>query len=211
MNRTTCHEIFKRLANDHPDPKTELHYGSPFQLLVAAILSAQSTDVGVNRVTPALFSDAPTAKHMAELGQEKLERYIQTLGLYHNKAKNIVALCQILVERYGGEIPSTREALESLPGVGRKTANIMLNIIFGQPTIAVDTHVFRVSNRIGIVQGKNVRAVEDQLMQIVPKDFGQHAHHWLVLLGRYVCKAKKPTCHRCVIEALCEYPDKQFG
>ena len=211
MNQKICYEIFRRLADNNPDPKTELHYGSPFQLLVAAIFSAQSTDVGVNRVTSKLFVDAPTPKTMIALSQDALEHYIHSLGLYHTKAKNVLALCQILIERYHGEVPSTRDALESLPGVGRKTANIILNTIFGQPTIAVDTHVFRVANRIGIARGNTVRAVEDKLVQAVPADFRLQAHHWLVLLGRYVCKAQKPVCHRCVIETLCEYPDKRFG
>ena len=203
--------IFERLAAARPSPRIELDYGTPFQLLVAVVLSAQSTDRGVNVATPALFRDAPDAKAIAALGEEGLIPYIKSIGLYKTKAKNIVGLARQLVERHGGEVPNDRAALEALPGVGRKSANVILNTVFGEPTIAVDTHIFRVANRIGLAPGKDVRAVEDGLLKVVPKDYLQHAHHWLVLHGRYVCKAKKPECPSCPIADLCAFKDKSEG
>lgn len=201
-------ELFARLAAADPEPKTELHYGSPYQLLVAVILSAQATDKGVNRATGPLFHDAPTAEAVAALGEERLADYIQTIGLYRTKAKNVVAMSRQLLEKHGGQVPAEREALEALPGVGRKTANVVLNVVFGQPTIAVDTHIFRVANRTGLAPGKDVGAVEAKLLESVPKEYRQHAHHWLILLGRYTCKARRPECYRCPISDLCQFPDK---
>jgi endonuclease-3 len=211
MNRHNCYKIFELLATHNPLPKAELNYATPFQLLIAAVFSAQSTDIGVNRITQQLFLDAPTPETMLALGNEKLTYAIHSLGLYHNKAKNAIGICHMLIDKYNGEIPSSREALESLPGVGRKTANIILNIIFGQPVIAVDTHVFRVANRTGIASGKKVREVEDNLMKTVPFKFRQNAHHWLVLHGRYTCRAQKPHCKACIIVKYCEYPDKNLS
>lgn len=208
MDRVTCYQIFTLLAKNNPTPATELVYDTPFQLLIAAVLSAQSTDVAVNRVTRSLFRDAPTPQTMLKLGYEKLVHHIHSLGLYRNKAKHALDICQQLIDQHQGEVPDSREALESLPGVGRKTANILLNIVFGQPVIAVDTHVFRVSNRTGIARGSNVQTVEKHLMTNIPDPFRQHAHHWLVLLGRYTCKAQKPLCAQCVIARHCEYPAK---
>jgi endonuclease-3 len=201
-------ELFTRLRELNPHPTTELIYTTPFELLVAVVLSAQATDVGVNKATRKLYPVANTPQAILELGEEKLKRYISTIGLYNAKAKNVIALCKILVEQYGGEVPDNREALEALPGVGRKTANVVLNTAFGHHTIAVDTHIFRVANRTGLAPGKDVRAVEDKLEKVVPKEFKQDAHHWLILHGRYVCKARKPDCPQCVIRDLCRYKDK---
>ncbi len=201
-------EIFARLSAANPEPVTELHYRTPYQLLVAVILSAQATDKGVNRATGPLFHDAPTPRAIAALGEEGLATYIQTIGLYRNKAKNVIGMTRLLLERHAGDVPHDREALEALPGVGRKTANIVLNILFGEPTIAVDTHVFRVANRTGLGPGKDVGEVEQALLKAVPAEYLRHAHHWLILHGRYVCKAKKPDCPACIIRDLCEYGEK---
>ncbi|TCP14509.1 DNA-(apurinic or apyrimidinic site) lyase /endonuclease III [Crenobacter luteus] len=208
MNAAKRRQIFERLRDANPSPTTELEYDTPFQLLIAVLLSAQATDVGVNKATRRLFPVAPTAEAMLALGEEGLAEHIKTIGLYRTKAKNAIATCRILVERHGGEVPQTREALEALPGVGRKTANVVLNTAFGQPTIAVDTHIFRVANRTRLAPGKDVREVEDKLMKVVPAEFRLDAHHWLILHGRYVCKARKPECPRCPIVDLCEYPAK---
>lgn len=201
-------EFFARLAALNPEPKTELVYGSPFQLLVAVLLSAQATDRGVNEATPALFAAAPTPEAMLALGEEGIARYIRRIGLYRSKARHLARTCQILVERHGGEVPAQREALEALPGVGRKTANVILNVAFGKPTIAVDTHIYRVSNRTGLAPGKTPAAVERALLERVPREYVQHAHHWLILLGRYICKARKPECWRCPVATVCEYRPK---
>jgi endonuclease-3 len=208
MNGQKRAEIFRRLREANPKPTTELTYSSPFQLLIAVILSAQATDVGVNKVTKRLFPIAGTPQAILGLGEAKLKSYISTIGLFNAKAKNILATCALLVERHGGEVPRSRPELEALPGVGRKTANVVLNTAFGEPTIAVDTHIFRVANRTGIAPGKNVRAVEDKLEKVVPAEFKQDAHHWLILHGRYVCKARKPDCPQCIIRDLCEYRHK---
>ena len=208
LSRSEIVELFTRLRELNPHPTTELEYHSPYQLLVAVVLSAQSTDVGVNKATRKLFEVAPTPQAMLELGEEGLKRYISSIGFYNTKAKNIIALSRILVERYGGQVPHDREALEALPGVGRKSANVILNTVFGEPVIAVDTHVFRVSNRTGLAPGKDVREVERLLEKRVPDEFKRDAHHWLILHGRYVCKARKPDCPHCVIRDLCRYPHK---
>ena len=208
MNPQKRSEIFRRLQEANPKPTTELEYATPFQLLIAVILSAQSTDVGVNKATRRLFPIAGTAQAILALGETELKRYISTIGLYNAKAKNVLATCALLIERHGGEVPRTREALEALPGVGRKTANVILNTAFGEPTIAVDTHIFRVANRTGLAPGKTVRAVDDKLEKVVPAEFKHDAHHWLILHGRYVCKARKPDCPQCVIRDLCEYRHK---
>ena len=205
MNSAKRTAIFERLREANPKPTTELEYASPFQLLIAVILSAQATDVGVNKATRSLFPIAGTPERMLQLGEKKLKSYISTIGLYNAKAKNVLDTCRLLVERHGGEVPRTREELEALPGVGRKTANVILNTAFGEPTIAVDTHIFRVSNRTNLAPGKTVRDVEDRLEKVVPVEFKQDAHHWLILHGRYVCKARKPDCPQCVIRDLCEY------
>ncbi|MCX8087357.1 MAG: endonuclease III [Rhodocyclaceae bacterium] len=202
-------EFFRRLAAANPAPQSELHYRTPFELLVAVILSAQATDKSVNRVTPALFAAAATPAQLAALGEEKVAELIQTLGLYKTKARNLVAMARLLVERHGGEVPHERAALEALPGVGRKTANVVLNIAFGEPTIAVDTHIFRLANRTGLAPGRNVAEVEKKLLKVVPAAYRQHAHHWLILHGRYVCQARRPHCGRCLVRDLCEYPDKR--
>lgn len=201
-------EMFARLSELNPKPTTELEYRTPYELLVAVILSAQATDVGVNKATRRLFPVADTPQAMLELGEEKLKRYISTIGLYNAKAANVIAMSRLLIERHGGEVPRDREALEALPGVGRKTANVVLNTAFGEPTIAVDTHIFRVANRTGLAPGRNVREVEDRLLKVVPAEYRQDAHHWLILHGRYVCKARKPACPECVIRDLCRFPDK---
>lgn len=208
MKKADVVELFTRLRELNPHPTTELVYTTPFELLVAVVLSAQATDVGVNKATRKLYPVANTPQAILDLGEEKLKRYISTIGLYNAKAKNVMALCRILVDRYHGEVPDHREALEALPGVGRKTANVVLNTAFGHATIAVDTHIFRVANRTGLAPGKDVRAVEDKLEKVVPKEFKQDAHHWLILHGRYVCKARKPDCPQCVIRDLCRYKDK---
>jgi endonuclease-3 len=208
MNDVKRREIFSRLKDANAAPRTELQYGSPFELLVAVILSAQATDRGVNKATPALFRAANTPAAMLALGVEGLVPYIKTIGLFNSKAKNIIATCAALVAQHGGEVPKTREALEALPGVGRKTANVVLNTAFGEATIAVDTHIFRVANRTGLARGKTVRAVEDKLLKFVAPEYRQDAHHWLILHGRYVCKARKPACPACTISDLCEYRRK---
>ncbi|BDU20818.1 endonuclease III [Dyella sp. GSA-30] len=208
MKRADIVDMFSRLRELDPHPTTELTYTTPFELLVAVVLSAQATDVGVNKATKKLYPVANTPQAILKLGEEKLKKYISTIGLFNGKAKNVIALSRILVEQYDGEVPDTREALEALPGVGRKTANVVLNTAFGHPTIAVDTHIFRVSNRTGLAPGKDVRAVEDKLEKNVPAEFKQDAHHWLILHGRYVCKARKPECPRCVIRDLCAYKQK---
>ena len=208
MNPAKRREIFTRLKAQNPEPRSELAYRSPFELLVAVILSAQATDKSVNLATPRLFAVADTPAKMAKLGEEKLADYIRTIGLYRSKAKHIIAACRLLVERHRGEVPQTREGLQALPGVGRKTANVILNVAFGQPTIAVDTHIFRVANRTGIAPGKDVDEVEARLLKFVPEEFRHHAHHWLILHGRYVCIARKPRCPECLIADLCRYGDK---
>ncbi|MGA2709989.1 MAG: endonuclease III [Steroidobacteraceae bacterium] len=208
MNPQKRRAIFARLRELNPAPKSELRYSTPFELLVAVILSAQATDKSVNKATAVLFPVANTPSALLALGLAGLSKYIASIGLYNSKAKNIIATCRILLEKYRGNVPETREALEELPGVGRKTANVVLNTAFGQPTIAVDTHIFRVANRTGIAPGKTVRIVEDKLMKLVPADFIRDAHHWLILHGRYVCTARKPACPICVIADLCEYRHK---
>jgi endonuclease-3 len=208
MNKQKRTEIFTRLRRENPHPTTELKFDNPFQLLVAVVLSAQATDVGVNRATEALFRKVKTPQAMLKLGESGLKQHIRSIGLFNNKAKNIIAAARILVDRHGGVVPSEREALEALPGVGRKTANVILNTAFGQPTIAVDTHIFRVCNRTGIAPGKNVNEVEHRLLKCVPGEFRQDAHHWLILHGRYTCVARRPRCGSCVIEDLCEFRHK---
>ncbi|MCA3130082.1 MAG: endonuclease III [Betaproteobacteria bacterium] len=205
MNPAKRHEIFSRLRAANPEPRTELLFASPFQLLVAVVLSAQATDRSVNLATARLFPQAGTPEAILALGEAGLLPFIQSIGLYRTKARNVVALCQQLLERYGGEVPRNREALEALPGVGRKTANVVLNTAFGEPTMAVDTHIFRLANRLNLAPGKDVRAVERRLLKVVPAEFLQDAHHWLILHGRYVCKARKPDCPQCNIRDLCEY------
>ena len=208
MNAAKRRQIYKRLAVAIPEPTTELNYNSPFELLVAVVLSAQATDVGVNKATAGLFKAANTPQAMLALGEARLREHIKSIGLFNTKAKNIHRTCAILVEEHGGTVPTDRASLEALPGVGRKTANVILNTAFGQPTIAVDTHIFRLSNRTGLAPGKDVRAVEDRLVRVTPREFRKNAHHWLILHGRYVCKARKPECPRCAIEDLCEYKQK---
>ena len=208
MNNEKRREIFRRLQEANPEPTTELAWSSPFELLVAVALSAQSTDVGVNKATARLFPVANTPQMIVDLGLEGVKDYIKTLGLYNNKAKNLVAMCELLLRDHAGEVPRTRAGLEALPGVGRKTANVILNTAFGEPTIAVDTHIFRVSNRTNLAPGKNVDQVEQKLLKVVPRDYKRDAHHWLILHGRYTCVARKPRCGSCVIEDLCEYKDK---
>jgi len=208
MNPAKRQEIFSRLRQANPNPTTELDYTTPFELLIAVLLSAQSTDVGVNKATRKLYPVANTPQAILDMGVDELKTYISTIGLYNNKAKNVIATCEILVNQYGGEVPRERVALESLPGVGRKTANVVLNTAFGELAMAVDTHIFRVSNRTKIAPGKNVDEVEHKLMKFVPKEFLQDAHHWLILHGRYTCIARKPKCWNCVINDLCEFKDK---
>ncbi len=210
MNPAKRREIFSRLRAANPHPTTELEYSTPFELLVAVMLSAQSTDKGVNQVTRRLFPVANTPAAILALGQARLEDYLKTLGLYKSKAKHLIETCRLLIERHGGEVPAEREALEALPGVGRKTANVILNTAFGQPTIAVDTHIFRVANRTGLAPGKTVLEVEKKLLKTTPKEFLVDAHHWLILHGRYVCQARKPKCGECIIADLCEYQDKTW-
>jgi len=210
VNRARRQEIFTRLRAANPEPATELHYSNPFQLLIAVILSAQSTDVGVNKATRALFRKVKTPRAMLKLGEAALREYIKTIGLFNTKAKNIIKTCAILEELHGGKVPEDRAALEALPGVGRKTANVVLNTAFGHPTIAVDTHIFRVSNRTGIAPGKNVAEVEQRLLRLVPDEFRLDAHHWLILHGRYTCIARKPRCQSCCISDLCEYKSKNL-
>ena len=211
MNAARRRKIYERFARANPAPATELVYSTPFELLVAVVLSAQATDVSVNKATTKLFAQANTPAAILALGEDGLKSYIKTIGLFNSKAKNLLKTCAALVAEHGGQVPREREALEALPGVGRKTANVILNTAFGQPTIAVDTHIFRVANRTGLAPGPNVRAVEDALVRATPDEFKRHAHHWLILHGRYVCKARKPDCARCLIADLCEYPDKTAG
>ncbi len=201
-------EAFRRFRKANPEPKGELQHINPFTLLVAVVLSAQATDAGVNKATPALFALADTPQKMAALGEDRVRDLIKTIGLFRTKAKNVVALSRILVEQHGGEVPRSREALEALPGVGRKTANVVLNIAFGEPTIAVDTHIFRVGNRTGLATGKNPLEVEQKLEAVVPAEFKRHAHHWLILHGRYTCVARRPLCEKCIIADLCRWPGK---
>ena len=201
-------EAFSRFSRAEPEPKGELQHRDPYTLLVAVVLSAQATDAGVNKATPALFAAANTPAKMIVLGEEKVRAFVKTIGLYRGKAKNIIALSEQLIAKHGGAVPNTRAALEALPGVGRKTANVVLNIAFGEPTIAVDTHIFRVSNRTGLAPGKNPYEVEQELERVIPDRFKRHAHHWLILHGRYVCKARKPECARCLISDLCRWPEK---
>jgi len=208
MNAAKRLEIFRRLHEDNPDPKTELAYTTPFELLISVILSAQATDVSVNKATARLYPVANTPQAIYDLGVDGLSEYIKTIGLYNSKAKNVIETCRLLIERHDSQVPQTREALEALPGVGRKTANVVLNTAFRQIAMAVDTHIFRVSNRTGIAPGKNVVEVEKQLMKFVPKAYLLDAHHWLILHGRYVCQARKPRCGSCRIEDLCEYKQK---
>jgi len=208
LTREQIFEFFRRLAEDNPAPETELEYGNPYQLLVAVTLSAQATDVGVNKATRALFRDVTTPGQMLDLGEEGLKQHIKTIGLFNTKAKNVIAMAQQLVDDFGGEVPQTREALVTLPGVGRKTANVVLNCAFGQETFAVDTHIFRVGNRTGLARGKTPEAVEAKLDKRVPAPFRLHAHHWLILHGRYTCKARTPECWRCPVADLCAYRPK---
>jgi endonuclease III len=211
MNSAKRREIFIRLQSANPNPTTELEYNTPFELLVAVILSAQATDKGVNRATRKLFPIANTPDKIIILGEAGLRDYIKTIGLFKAKTRNILATCQLLVQDHDGQVPRTREKLEDLPGVGRKTANVILNTAFGEPTIAVDTHIFRVANRTGIAPGKNVREVEQKLLKVVPKEFRHDAHHLLILHGRYVCKARKPGCPSCIINTLCEFKEKTLS
>ncbi|MDZ7839768.1 MAG: endonuclease III [Gammaproteobacteria bacterium] len=210
MNNSKRREIFSRLRRNNPKPTTELRYRSPFELLIAVMLSAQATDVSVNKATEKLFRKANTPRALAGLGEAGLKPFIQSIGLYNSKTKNIIATCRILLEEHHGRVPETREELEALPGVGRKTANVILNTAFGQPTIAVDTHIFRVSNRTGVAPGSTPLAVERKLMKFVPDEFKRDAHHWLILHGRYVCTARSPRCAECVIKDLCDYRNKNL-
>jgi len=209
MNATKRREIFLRLQAANPHPTTELEHRTPFELLVAVILSAQATDKSVNLATRELFPVANTPQQIADLGEDELRGYVQRIGLYQTKSKHIMQMCRILLEQHDGQVPQTREALEALPGVGRKTANVILNTAFGQPTIAVDTHIFRISNRIGLAPGKDVQEVEKKLLKFVPDEFKLDAHHWLILHGRYTCVARKPKCPDCIIQDLCEYKEKE--
>jgi endonuclease-3 len=211
MTPAAIDDFYARLARAMPDPKSELEYADPYTLLVAVVLSAQTTDVGVNKATRPLFAKTSTPQAMLDLGEEGLAEAIKTIGLYKNKARNVIALSRILVDRHGGQVPADRAALEELPGVGRKTANVVLNVAFGQPTIAVDTHCFRVGNRTGLAPGKTPLEVEETLLAVTPPDRLHHAHHWLILHGRHVCKARKPDCPGCVVRDLCAFPDKTPG
>lgn len=208
LNRKKRTAIYTCLRAQNPQPDTELEYINPFELLIAVILSAQATDISVNKATAILFPIANTPQAIVDVGVHKLKRHIRTIGLYNSKAENIIKTCKLLLARHGGQVPRTREALEALPGVGRKTANVVLNTAFGEPTIAVDTHIFRVANRTGLATGKTPRAVEDRLVRLTPEEFRKDAHHWLILHGRYVCKARRPVCPTCVIAHLCEYRHK---
>src|SRR5581483_8483281 len=208
MPQADIAEAFRRFQAAAPAPKTELRYSNPYELLVAVVLSAQATDAGVNKATPALFKAADTPEKMVKLGLPKVRDHIKTIGLYRNKAKNVVALSKKLIEEHHGKVPHSREALEALPGVGRKTANVVLNVIFGEPTIAVDTHIFRVANRTGMATGKDPHAVEMKLSEVIPERYRLHAHHWLILHGRYTCLARRPLCEKCVIADLCRWPGK---
>ena len=209
MNKEKRTEIFKRWQAENPKPETELKYDNPFELLIAVILSAQATDVSVNKATAKLFPVANTPAAIKALGVRKLKSYIKTIGLFNTKATNVIKTCELLLKEHNGEVPRDRKALEALPGVGRKTANVVLNTAFGEPTMAVDTHIYRVANRTGLGKGKTVRQVEDRLLRLIPADYLQHAHHWLILHGRYTCIARKPRCGSCLIEDLCEYKHKE--
>ena len=212
MTKKQIQVFFERLREQRPDPRTELNYSSPFELLIAVMLSAQATDVSVNKATDKLYPVANTAQAILDLGVEGLKAYIKTIGLYNAKAENVIKTCQILVDQYQGQVPETRQQLEALPGVGRKTANVVLNTAFGQPTMAVDTHIFRVGNRTGLAVGKNVLEVEHRLVKVIPKEFILDAHHWLILHGRYCCIARKPKCGQCVVADVCNWPDRfEFG
>ncbi|MEM9471103.1 MAG: endonuclease III [Pseudomonadota bacterium] len=208
LNAAEMEQVFQRFADNNPNPEGELNSVNTFTFLVAVVLSAQATDEGVNKATRSLFEVADTPEKMLALGEDQVREYIRTIGLYRNKAKNVIALSQELVEKHSSKVPDTREALEALPGVGRKTANVVLNICFGQPTIAVDTHLFRLANRVGLAPGKTVLAVEQELLKRVPKAYLLNAHHWLILHGRYICKARKPECERCLISDICLFPSK---
>ncbi len=208
MTPAACRHFYAALRAANPEPRSELLYDSPYQLLIAVILSAQATDKSVNAATRQLFAVAPSPAAMLELGLARLKRHIRTIGLFNSKAKHIIATSRQLVEQHGGAVPRARAALEALPGVGRKTANVVLNVAFGEPTIAVDTHIFRVANRTGLAPGKTPRAVEDRLLEVTPAEFARHAHHWLILLGRYVCKARRPNCPQCPVRRWCRFPDK---
>lgn len=208
MKPAAVQEFFRRLSAANPEPRSELEYVNPYTLLVAVVLSAQATDIGVNKATGPLFKVVTTPEQMVALGEEGLRHYIKTIGLFNTKAKNVIRLSELLIERHGGEVPRDREALEQLPGVGRKTANVVLNVAFGEETIAVDTHIFRVGNRTGLAPGKTPDAVEAKLLKVVPKAYRRHAHHWLILHGRYVCKARRPECERCVIADICKSAEK---
>lgn len=208
LTKQTINTLFAKFEANNPHPEGELDYVNIFTLLVAVVLSAQATDAGVNKATKTLFEVADTPEKMYALGEDKIRDYIKTIGLYRNKAKNVYALCKALIEQHNSEVPEDREALEALPGVGRKTANVVLNIGFGHPTIAVDTHLFRIANRTGLAPGKNVLAVEKLLLKVIPKDYLLHAHHWLILHGRYICKARKPECYHCIIVDECKFKDK---
>lgn len=208
MNKATCSLIFERFQAANPEPKTELRFDSPFELLIAVMLSAQATDISVNKATEQLFKVANTPDTMLRLGEEALKNYIKTIGLYNSKARHVIQTCEMLKTLHNGQVPDSRTALEALPGVGRKTANVVLNTAFGQPTMAVDTHIFRVSNRIGIAPGKTPLAVEQGLLASIDANYLQHAHHWLILHGRYTCSARKPLCGDCLIQDLCDYPNK---
>ncbi len=208
MEREKRVKIFERFSKREPNPATELEYATPFELLLAVVLSAQATDVSVNKATRKLFAKANSPEKILALGEAGLKRYIKTIGLFNSKAKNIIATCRIVLDQHAGDVPRDREALEALPGVGRKTANVILNTAFGIPTIAVDTHIFRVANRTGLAPGKNVREVEDGLLEAVPDKYKKNAHHWLILHGRYTCTARRPACGTCLISDLCEYPEK---
>ncbi|NJO18487.1 MAG: endonuclease III [Thioploca sp.] len=208
MNKQQCRTLFTRLQAQNPHPTTELYYRTPFELLIAVILSAQATDKSVNKVTAVLFSLANTPSQILALGEEQLREYIKTIGLFNTKARNIIKICQLLIAQHDSEVPSERSALEALPGVGRKTANVILNTAFGKPTIAVDTHIFRVANRTGLATGKTVRIVENQLLATIPPEFSKNAHHWLILHGRYTCLARQPRCGQCIINDICAYPHK---
>lgn len=210
MNKIKRQQFFVRLQAENPQPTTELNYSSHFELLIAVMLSAQATDKSVNKATALLFPVANTAQAILDLGEEGLKQYIKTIGLYNSKARNVIKTCEKLLTEHDGQVPNERKALEALPGVGRKTANVILNTAFGQPTMAVDTHIFRLSNRTGLATGKTVRQVEDKLMKNIPQAFLQHAHHWLILHGRYVCVARKPKCASCVVADLCEYETKEI-
>ena len=212
MTKKQIQVFFERLREQRPDPRTELNYSSPFELLIAVMLSAQATDVSVNKATDKLYPVANTAQAILDLGVEGLKAYIKTIGLYNAKAENVIKTCQILLDQYQGQVPETRQQLEALPGVGRKTANVVLNTAFGQPTMAVDTHIFRVGNRTGLAVGKNVLEVEHRLIKVIPKEFILDAHHWLILHGRYCCIARKPKCFECVVADVCNWPDRfEFG